>query len=128
MDNVPTGVSAVRSDRTAWIKLLMGGGLGVVIAAGAVKYLMDEGSKDGDFLRTKVQENTTAMTKVVDSMEDVASELKGVAEELDGVKDEQQQLVNAFRPMARKFQEAAEAVTEQVEQRDAETKLETEPK
>jgi hypothetical protein len=126
MPEQPKSDSIVRSDRTAWVKLLMGGGLGVLIAAGTVKYLMDEGSKDGDFQRTKIQENTTAMNRVADSMDDVVIELKDVADELDGVKDEQQQLVNAFRPMARKFQEAAEAVVEQTERLDAEAKDETE--
>lgn len=117
-------VEVEKTDRLMWVKLLMGGGLGVVVAVAAFKYLMDEGSKDGDFLRTKIEANTTAMTQVVDAMEDVATELKSVAGELDGVKDEQAELVATFRPMAREFKEAAEAVTEQVEQAkaDAEAK------
>jgi hypothetical protein len=107
-----------------WGKKIAGGSFAALIALAAMKFLTDEGVKDGDFQRTRIQENTAAMTRVAGSMEDVATELKAVAGELDGVKDEQAELVATFRPMAREFKNAAEAVTEQVEQAkaDAETK------
>lgn len=102
-----------------WGKKIAGGSLATVIALAALKFLTDEGTKDGEFLRTKVQENTTAMTKAADSMEEVADELRGVKEEIQQVGTDQKAWVASFRPMAREFKEAAEAVTEQVEQAKA---------
>jgi hypothetical protein len=110
----------VNEKAVQWFKFLAGGGLGVVLAASGFKYLMDEGTKDGDFVRTTVQENTAAMTQAADAMEDVADELKGVKEEIQQVGSDQKEWVASFRPMAREFKNAAEAVTEQVEQAKAE--------
>lgn len=102
-----------------WFKFLAGGGLGIVLAASGFKYLMDEGTKDSDFVRTTVQENTKAMSNAATSLDKVADELRLVKDEISEVSSDQKLWVASFRPMAREFKEAAEAVTEQVEQAKA---------
>jgi predicted transcriptional regulator len=115
----PDETPAVKTAKADWVKLMMGGGFAVVVGIWLVKYMMAEGSTNGEFQRTTIKESTAAMVKAADAMDDLATAVNTSV-------DEQRELRTDLAPLVKQLDRVADSLTDSIEQQAAAEKAKLE--
>jgi hypothetical protein len=98
-------------------------GIGSVLVLMIVPRLMSSGEQSQEFIQEKL---ITTLEKVAESDAEASAEWKALGSKVDESVEELEELNKRLAPFAGEIKKLATAITEQVEQRDAETKLEAE--
>jgi hypothetical protein len=98
-------------------------GIGSVLVLLIVPRLMTSGEQSQTFIQEKM---ITTLEKVAESDAEATAEWRSLGGKVDRAADKVDELADRMAPLVGRLDKVAEAVTEQVEQRDAETKAETE--
>ena len=98
-------------------------GIGSVLALMIIPRLMSSGEQSQTFIQDKL---ITTLEKVAESDAEASAEWRSLGGKVDDLVEEQEELNKRLAPFAGEIKKLATAITEQVEQRDAESKQEAE--
>lgn len=109
-------VSVRKAGAMEWVKLAIGGGLGVILALSGWKYLTSENKESANFMRTKIEANTVALTEVKSAMQTQAAattaQTIATQQQTSSQLAATQQQTAAINNLARELKELTEASKE----------------